>query len=140
MNSAFGLYSRYYDLLYQDKDYEGETAYIRSLIDRFAPATRDVLEFGCGTGKHAHLLASTGLRVTGVDRSEEMIAAAASQHENVKLVHGDARSVQLGTQFDTVLSLFHVVCYQTTNDDVAEMFETASIHLGKGGHFIFDVW
>lgn len=140
MSSTFGLYSRYYDLLYQDKDYEGETAYICSLINRFAPATRDVLEFGCGTGKHARLLAQSGLNVTGVERSETMIAAAETQNDQVKIVHGDARSIQLGTRFDTLLSLFHVVSYQTTNDDVAKLFETASIHLRNDGHFIFDVW
>ena len=140
MSSTFGPYSRYYDLIYRDKDYARETVYLRALIERFSPATQDVLELGCGTGKHATLLAQSGLNMTGVERSEQMIAAAENLHDNVKIVHGDARSVRLGTEFDTVLSLFHVVSYQTTNDDVAKIFETASTHLRKDGLFIFDVW
>ena len=35
MSDPFGLYSRYYDLLYADKDYVGEAKYVRSLISRF---------------------------------------------------------------------------------------------------------
>ncbi len=140
MSSTFGLYSRYYDLLYRDKDYAAETAYLRTLIDEFHPETRDVLELGCGTGKHAALLARSGLNVTGVDRSAEMIDAAQTSDVNVKIIAGDARTVRLEQQFDIVLSLFHVVSYQTTNDDVKNMFDTAALHLRDGGCFIFDVW
>ena len=39
-----------------------------------------------------------------------------------------------------VISLFHVVSYQTTNEDLEEMFATASNHLREGGIFIFDFW
>ncbi len=140
MNSTFGLYSRYYDLLYRDKDYIGEAAYIRELIDRFSPGTHNVLELGCGTGKHASLLAQSGMSVTGIERSEEMIRAAADDEPNVRIIRGDARTVRLGQTFDTVISLFHVVSYQTSNDDVANLFDTASAHLKDGGCFVFDVW
>ncbi len=140
MSDSFGTYSRYYDLLYRDKDYPRETAYLRALINRFDPTAGDILELGCGTGKHASLLADSGLHVTGVERSAEMIAAAQNLHPNVNLVHADARSVRLEREYDAVLSLFHVVSYQTTNDDVASMFDTAATHLRRGGHFIFDLW
>jgi SAM-dependent methyltransferase len=43
-------------------------------------------------------------------------------------------------RFDVVLSLFHVISYQTTNKDVTTAFETAREHLITGGVFIFDVW
>ncbi|NNE01247.1 MAG: class I SAM-dependent methyltransferase, partial [Pirellulaceae bacterium] len=92
------------------------------------------------TGKHAGLLAKSGLAVTGVERSAEMIAAAQVQHANVEIIAGDARAVRLEQKFDVVLSLFHVVSYQTTNDDVTKMFDTAAAHLRDGGCFMFDVW
>jgi SAM-dependent methyltransferase len=140
MSSTFGLYSRYYDLLYRDKDYAAEAAYIRALISEFHPEARDVLELGCGTGKHARLLAKSGLNVTGVDRSAEMIDAAQAEQAIVTIISGDARTVRLSQKFDVVLSLFHVVSYQATNDDVASMFETVATHLRDGGCFVFDVW
>ena len=39
----------YYDLLYQDKDYGTEAAYILTLINKYHPKTRQILEFGFGT-------------------------------------------------------------------------------------------
>ncbi|MDP3028837.1 MAG: SAM-dependent methyltransferase, partial [Deltaproteobacteria bacterium] len=39
-----------------------------------------------------------------------------------------------------VISLFHVISYQTTNEDVTAAFETARQHMNPGGVFIFDVW
>ena len=35
---VFGTYSKYYDLLYKDKDYVGETHYIHDLIQKYHPS------------------------------------------------------------------------------------------------------
>ncbi len=148
MSDNFGVYSRYYDLLYQDKDYDREADYIHQLVARFAPRVQSVLELGCGTGRHAILLANRGWDVTGVDRSSEMVAAAQEKADDreqtnvgvVQFLSSDARSVRLDSCFDCVLSLFHVVSYQTTNADVTAIFETAVIHLSDDGLFVFDVW
>ncbi|TWU34522.1 class I SAM-dependent DNA methyltransferase [Novipirellula artificiosorum] len=148
MSDTFAAYSRYYDLLYKDKDYTAEAAYIRTLFDRFAWGAQDSLELGCGTGKHACLLAEQGISVTGIDRSAEMIKAAISRAATVtsvasgklQFLQGDARTVELTQRFETVMSLFHVVSYQTANDDVTAVFRTASNHLKPNGIFVFDVW
>jgi SAM-dependent methyltransferase len=143
--SVFGNYSRYYDLLYRDKDYRGEAAYIESLIRTQRPGARSVLDLGCGTGRHASLLAERGYDVTGVDRSPAMLAEARARGTGTKggrteFVEGDVRSVRLGKQFDVVVSLFHVMSYQTTNADLAAAFATLRAHLAPGGLFIFDCW
>jgi SAM-dependent methyltransferase len=145
--AVFGAYSRYYNLLYKDKDYAGETEYVKSLIGKHNPGALSVLDLGCGTGRHDLLLVEKGYEVTGVDRSEEMLAVAHSQLTTLNLQRpsctfhqGDIRSVRLGTSFDVVISLFHVMSYQTTNDDLADAFATARAHLKPGGIFIFDCW
>ncbi|MCX7386136.1 MAG: class I SAM-dependent methyltransferase [Planctomycetales bacterium] len=145
----FAAYSEYYDLLYQDKDYCGETAYLQKLLNRYAPHSRSILELGCGTGKHASLLAEAGFDVTGVEISETMLQQSLERAADVNgraikgrfsAVQGDARSVRVGKTCNAVASLFHVVSYQTTNHDVQQMFDTASLHLNSGGVFVFDVW
>lgn len=145
--TVFGSYSRYYNLLYRDKDYGGEARYVRSLIQRHHPQASTVLDLGCGTGRHAALLAGMGYKLTGVDRSEEMLSVARSQaftnddaSSVPKFAQGDIRSVRLGTTFDVVISLFHVMCYQITNDDLRAAFATAREHLNPGGIFVFDCW
>jgi SAM-dependent methyltransferase len=138
-SDVFNAYSRYYDLLYRDKDYEGEAQYVHGLLTRHGVMHCDLLEFGSGTGKHGRLLASMGYRVHGVERSGDMVARSLSSH-GFTCEQGDICTVQLGRKFDAVLSLFHVVSYQTTNHDVLAVFNCAAEHLNGGGLFVFDFW
>lgn len=135
----FNSYSGYYDLLYRDKDYAAEVDYIAGLLRRFSVTGPELLEFGSGTGRHGRLLAERGFRVTGIERSAEMVAHSQST-PGFTCHQGDICTVQLGRTFDAVLSLFHVVSYQTSNAAVQSVFARAAEHLQPGGLFLFDVW
>ncbi|MFB2982295.1 class I SAM-dependent DNA methyltransferase [Microseira sp. BLCC-F43] len=145
---VFGNYASYYDLLYRDKDYVGEANHVHTLIQRYMPEAETILELGCGTGIHASLLADKGYQICGVDRSKEMLESAQqrlltlSQEQASKLqfVLGDMQTVRLDKKFDVVISLFHVVSYQTTNQALQAAFATAKEHLKPGGIFLFDCW
>lgn len=141
MNEAapFELTSRVYDLLYREKDYAGEVAYLLGLLNQQHGAVKAVLDLGCGTGRHATHLLEGGLDVTGVELSQQM-AELARRVPRLDVIEGDVRDVRLGRRFDAVLALFHVVSYQTTIDDLERMFLTAAAHLDPGGLFVFDVW
>lgn len=141
--SVFNEYARYYDLLYHDKDYAGESDYINRLIQSHCPTARTLLNLGCGSGRHDRCLAEKGFAVTGVDLSEEMLAIArnsAGGNSALEYVQGDVRSLRLGSMFDVVISLFHVMSYQQTNHDLNAAFRSACCHLKPGGTFIFDCW
>lgn len=143
--SVFKQYARYYDLLYKDKDYPGEAAYIRKLVEKHAPGAKSILELGCGTGKHARLLSAMGYAMTGVDMSADMLAEARSRSGQdgssaIAFHEGDIRTFRLAEKFDVVVSLFHVISYQVTDADMRAALWTAREHLKPGGVFIFDVW
>jgi SAM-dependent methyltransferase len=150
--SVFGDYSHYYNLLYKDKDYEGEAKYIHGLISRLCPEARTILDLGCGTGRHDLLLAQMGYKVTGVDQSEEMLAVANShlstlipqqevtRSSSLVFHKGDISTFRLDKTFDVIISLFHVMSYHVTNADIQAAFATAKTHLKPGGIFIFDCW
>jgi SAM-dependent methyltransferase len=142
--SVFGTYSRYYDLLYRDKNYQAEANFVLSLINQHCPQAATLLDLGCGTGRHARLFAEAGYQVTGVDRSQEMLdvarAAAKTSKGRLDFAPGDVRDVRLGKQFDVVTSLFHVMSYQNQNLDVNAALATLREHLAPGGIFIFDFW
>jgi predicted TPR repeat methyltransferase len=74
--STFDRYAAYYDLLYEDKRYDDEAAFVAKLIRDYKPAARSVLELGCGTSKHALALAREGFSLTGIDVSPGMVARA----------------------------------------------------------------
>jgi SAM-dependent methyltransferase len=148
MNKVFDSYARYYDLLYQDKDYVTEAKYVTSLITKHNPQAVTILELGCGTGAHAEHFARMGYSVHGVDMSKEMLARAETRKAalpsdvaaRLSFSLGDARSVRVEKTYDVVVSLFHVMSYQSTNDDLNSAFVTAARHLSLGGLFLFDFW
>jgi SAM-dependent methyltransferase len=148
MSANFAQYSAFYNLFYKDKDYAGESRYIRELLAEYAgEATRSILELGCGTGTHAALLSNMGFDVLGVDLSEAMLEEANTRAAQTGLsatrlefVHGDVRTFRAGRTFDAALALFHVLSYQTSDHDVCSTLATAAAHLPAGGLFIFDFW
>lgn len=145
--NVFGNYSRYYDLLYKDKDYAGEVEYVHNLLQKYNPGAKTILDLGCGTGRHDFLLAEKGYSVTGIDMSEEMLVELRSQLSAsdiplsaLQFMTGNIQTKKLSTTFDAVLSLFHVISYQTTNEMLLSVFRNVRSHLRDGGVFIFDCW
>ena len=52
----------------------------------------------------------------------------------------DIREYEPRRKYDAVISLFHVMSYQNSNDDICSAFNTARKALDVGGLFLFDVW
>jgi SAM-dependent methyltransferase len=146
--SVFDQYAQYYDLLYRDKNYSAEAAFVAQLLKAHCPQAKRVLELGCGTGHHATLLAEAGYAIHGVDRSAEMIERArmrcgalpAPVAGRLSFEHADIRDWEGAQPYDAALSLFHVISYQTRNDDIRRAFATAKRSLRPGGVFVFDCW
>lgn len=143
--SQFGnLYSKYYDLLYQDKDYNAEIDYIIQLIQNHPIKIESILDLGCGTGKHDEILCDKGYKIHGVDISEEMLNIAElkrkGRESNLTFTQSNIAELELGKKFDLIISLFHVMSYQNTNKLLDNVFSVVDNHLNDGGLFIFDFW
>jgi len=144
--SVFKKYSKYYDLLYQNKNYKDESIFVDSLIKNANPNAKTILDLGCGTGNHDFFLADLGYNITGVDISCEMIELAIekkttpNQKKYLEFYCDDARTFKIDKKFDIVTSLFHVFGYQNTNEDLYSIFRTAWKHLNPEGFLIFDCW
>lgn len=68
-------------------------------LPEYLVARGTVIDVGCGPGGLAALLADTGLQVTGIDRSETMLAAArtrsGSSGLSLRFMQGDATALPL---------------------------------------------
>jgi|SRR5262249_20587044 SAM-dependent methyltransferase len=143
-----GPYVSHYDLFYANKDYLAEAAFVRKVIRSHNPHANSVLDFGCGSARHAVEFVRAGLRVTGIDRSAEMIALGHERRkslppqirEQLNLMQCDAITFRSSTKCEVVVSLFHVVSYQTSNEDLQGIFSSARAALVPGGIFVFDFW
>lgn len=143
--SVFESYADYYDPVYSDKDYGAECNFLESIFGRYSNRpVKNVLDLGCGTGGHAFTLVGRGYKVTGVDMSLEMLEIGRRKAKErvieIEFTEGDIRKIELNRKFDAAISMFAVMSYQITNEDLISTFRTASRHLEKNGLFIFDAW
>ncbi len=145
LSKPFDAYAAYYDLLYAQKDYAGEAAYVDRIIRRYKPDAHSMLELGSGTGGHAIHFAQMGYAVHGIDLSQSMLSQAIARQvpDGVKaptFQTADLRTFRTDQRFDAVVSLFHVMSYQISDDDLRAAMATAATHLVPGGVFVFDCW
>ena len=140
-DATFGLYSDYYDLFNQNKDYAGEAEYVLKQIAEYRPGIRSALELGSGTGSYSSQICKRGILVTGLEKSQEMLQLAINKSiPGFRPLSGDIRAFNLDEQFDAVVSLFHVISYLTADEEVKSCFDSTHRHLKPGGVFLFDVW
>ncbi len=145
MNQFGSLYSQYYDLLYQDKDYFDEASYIEKLIYKYSRSENNtMLDMGCGTGRHAEIFCDKGWSVHGIDISKQMLEVAEQRSKgregDLSFSLSNISELSLNKKFDVVFSLFHVINYQNTNEDLVTFFKVAMDHLNDNGVLIFDFW
>jgi len=140
--SVFEQYAPWYDLLYQDKDYATEAAFVDERLRAHGARVGRLLDLGCGTGVHALEFARRGWTVTGIDLSEAMIrrAQASKGDATVSFRQGDACEAGPERDFDAVVSLFHVASYQTSQARLEGLLRTAHAALKPGGILLFDYW
>jgi len=139
----FKDYSKVYNLIYTQKDYDGEALYVHKNIQKYNPGSLNILELGCGSGIHANSLSKYEYNILGIDMSQSMINEANSEVRNsqrITLAQGDARFFRSDKPYENIISLFHVLSYMSTNEDVEDFFKSAYSNLMPDGLLIFDFW
>lgn len=94
---------------------------------------QDVLEIGCGTGRHTVRLAAQGNRVTAIDLSPGMLAVA-----RVKLAGFDVRLVEHDIVAGPVDGVFDIAVAALVLEHIADMdlfFARVAAALWPGGRF-----
>jgi pyrroloquinoline quinone (PQQ) biosynthesis protein C/SAM-dependent methyltransferase len=98
-----------------------------------------VLDLSVGTGSLARLLADRGMRVTGIDSSEAMLAAARRQVPEGRFIQCDIRSLSLNEQFDAVLCLNGYLHDIDEPQDTVRVLRRAKEHLRPRGTLIVEL-
>lgn len=141
---VFQDYAYYYNAFYHDKNYKDEAKQVDSLLKKYGNNINNIINYGCGTGKHDIELCDMGYKCTGVDMSTLMIDIAKKNatdaNKDIDFEVGDIRLYEPQKKYDAVISLFHVMSYQNSNDDILNAFKSARMALNEGGIFLFDCW
>lgn len=139
-----------YDTMYADRDFLEDARYAARLLD-IEPgpeAKAHVLDFGCGAGSHVIAFGALGVRATGVDRSEAMIAQARSKpvtEQSAQVQFEAARFDQFcsrlnGHRFDGAVSIFQVFNCMKSAEEMLDHLRLLCGRLRAGGRFLIDLW
>lgn len=90
-----------------------------------------VLDLGCGAGRLGAALAAKGHRVTGVDISPEMVAAAPDVG-GLEVLVADIDGLELGRRFDGVVLASYLV-NDPDRQRASRFLETCRRHVSDGG-------
>ena len=103
-----------------------------------------IVDVACGTGVAAAKFAASGYRVTGVDRSPQMLAQAKkriaeARLQGVTLVEADMRNFALAEPADLVTCMYDSLNYLLEETDLLAAFRCVTTALREGGLYIFDM-
>ena len=116
-----------------------ETAFIEEALS--SPPDGELLDIGCGYGRHAIELGQRGFRVTGLDLSLPLLIRAADEAQrrglSVNFVHADMREMTYDSQFAAAYCVLTSFGYfdEETNLRVASSICRA---LKPGGRFLVE--
>ena len=140
---AYEMLAGCYDRLTNDVDYEAIAAFYRTLLRREGVRPRTAVDLACGTGSVTAILAREGLRVIGVDMSEEMLTQAAAKTAGLEpmpvFVRQKLQKLNLPRGVDLAVCALDSLDYITDPKDCAEAIRRIYRTLNPGGMFIFDV-
>ena len=132
-----------YDRLTNDVDYEATVAFYNEILKREGLHPRTAVDLACGTGSVTKLLAEQGLRVTGVDMSEEMLTVAMDKCAELsnlpRFVCQRLEKLWLPRGVDLAVCALDSIDYILDPADCKEAIRRIYKALNPGGCFIFDV-
>ena len=107
----------------------------------------EVIDFGCGNGRHVLELAKYATYVVGIDSSKNAINAANSTlatldltgKQHITFLLGDCRQIHLDQQFDIGVCLYDVIGSYASMDDNIAILRNLATHIKAGGKVAISV-
>ena len=140
----YTAFARVYDRMMASVDYAGWAEHYRQLLRLCGVGDKArCVECACGTGSLTLPLRRMGYQITGVDLSEEMLAAAMEKARaaglNIPFVRQDMERLQVPRRVDAVLCTCDGVNYLAAPEKARAFFRAAYAALRPGGALIFDL-
>ena len=140
---AYHALAASYDRLTWDVDYRAVVDFYWQILEKEKVNPRTAVDLACGTGSVSVLLAQKGLRVTGVDLSEDMLCQASQKAMEADLpvtfVCQSLQPLHLPRGVDLAVCALDSLDYITDPEDCRKAISKAYKALNPGGCFIFDV-
>ena len=140
---AYHALASSYDRLTNDVPYEAVVDFYWEILKKEDLCPVTAVDLACGTGSVAVLLAKKGLRVIGVDMSEEMLCEAAQKADGMdnrpQFVCQKLQELKLPRAVDLAVCALDSLDYITDPEDCQKAISRIYKALNPGGCFVFDV-
>ena len=122
-----------------DADLRGDEGETVAFLARQARG-RDALEFAVGTGRIALPLTKAGVRVDGIELSQDMVDRMREKPGGtaVDVVIGDMSRASTGCSYGLVYLVYNTIGNLLTQDDQIRCFQNAARHLEPSGVFVLE--
>lgn len=132
IQQAYNQWSGNYDtVINKTRDLEAQA--LRQLLAPFSP--KNILEFGCGTGKNTEWLLTKTSALTAIDFSTEMLAKA---QEKITAAHVQFVQADIQQPWHFVSGPYDLVTCSLVLEHIAQLppvFEKVAAALQPGGYF-----
>lgn len=128
-----------YDLMYVRRHYTTTAEEIREIVAGELPGAEDLLDVGCGTGRHLELL-SDSYRGEGLDINPQMLVQTHTRCPDIPLHENDMRTFELDRSYDVVTCLFSAIGHVETAAAMRRSIERMAAHLRSPGLLIVEPW
>ena len=140
---AYHALAASYDRLTNDVDYQQTVDFYNLIMERENVHPATAVDLACGTGSVSMLLARQGIRVTGVDMSEEMLTVACQKAQGMEnppmFICQQLQQLRLPRGVDLAVCALDSLDYILDPADCQEAIRRAYKVLNPGGILIFDV-
>ena len=132
--------TKYYHLLYSNRDYEEAEQFIDVLLSFLAPDEKSsILDLACGAGRHAIYINKAGYEVTGIDLSKNSIdLASESETDSLKFEVRDMRTHYADNKYDYIFNLFTSFGYFETKEEDMAVLSAINHGLKQNGILVID--
>ena len=141
--SDYGDFARFYDKFTQNVDYSARARYFDSVIQKYNPNAKLLLDLACGTGSLSFELEQFGYDIVAVDNSYEMLSVAAEKRgeleSNVLFLCQEMSELDLFGTIDATVCALDSINHILDENELLEVFKKVSLFSNKGAVFVFDV-
>jgi SAM-dependent methyltransferase len=137
------FWSELYPFMFSEERFHLAEEQIEKVLAIADYTSGPVLDLCCGPGRHSLALARRGIQVTGVDRSEFLMAkakeGAAKSNLEIEFVSDDMRSFVRDNSFSLILNFFTSFGYFDDKEDDLKVLRNAYRSLKPDGAILIEL-
>ncbi len=143
MTDFYNNISSFYDeMIHFEKRLQSELKKYQIFFNKYP--IHNALDAGCGSGLHSIVLSKSGLIVTGIDISDEMLKRAEKNIKKyncpVKLIKTDLLSIHQSRQkFDGIFCLGNTIPHILEKENIIKVLNNFYNQLNTGGYLVLQL-